>query len=137
MFFIRRVIYCAIVLFLLKIPIVAAYILCWICVLVLCFTVVEQQWEDHIISRQHIVNEVALYLVLLIALTCALPIAPGVASALGWCIISIVLVTVVFNLGIIAYCTLGHLKRFTKRHRKKFSRSKVQTRPRIASLKKS
>lgn len=111
-FLARRIAYAAIVLFLLQLPIMTAYVLCWICLGMLAYTLIEQQWEDSLIMLQHVVNEVALYLILLIALTCGFPLPPAVVGGLGWTMISTVLVTVVFNLGIISYIAVNHGKRF-------------------------
>ena len=103
MFLLRRIVYSAIALFCLSVPIVGAFILSWICVLMLCYIIVEQQWEDSLIARQHFINEMALYLILLLVIACGLPIPPSFLSPIGWTIISLVLVTIVFNLAIIAY----------------------------------
>ena len=50
-FLLRRIIYSAIVLFMLQAPIVGTYLLCSICVGVIAFVAVEQQWEDPLIVR--------------------------------------------------------------------------------------
>ena len=50
-FLVRRIIYSAIVLFMFHLPIVGTYLLCTICVGVIAFVIVEQQWEDHLIAR--------------------------------------------------------------------------------------
>lgn len=110
-FLVRRIVYAAIVLFLLQIPSVAAYLLLWICVGMVAYVIIEQQWEESIIARQHIFNEVALYMILLVALVCAIPL-PALASALlGWTVISMVLATMLFNLVIIAYTLVIHCKK--------------------------
>ena len=82
----------------------------------IAYIVIEQQWEDSLISKQHIVNEIALYLVLFIAIACGLPLAPAAVSPLGLVLISLLLVTIVFNLIIISYVSVAHLRLYFKRH---------------------
>ena len=83
----------------------------------IAFIAVEQQWEDSLIARQHIVNEVALYLVLMLATMFALPMPAGMLSPLGWALIFIVLALLVFNAVIIAYFAITHASLFSKRHK--------------------
>ena len=50
-FLLRRIIYAAIVLFMVHLPLVGTYLLCSICVAVVAFVILEQQWEDLLIAR--------------------------------------------------------------------------------------
>ena len=50
-FLLRRVIYAAIVVFMTSLPLVGSYLLCSICVIVIAFVLVEQQWEDLLIAK--------------------------------------------------------------------------------------
>ena len=50
-FLLRRIIYSAIALFCLTVPVVGAFILSFICVLMITYILVEQQWEDSLIAR--------------------------------------------------------------------------------------
>ena len=98
---------------------IGAYILSWVCLIMIGFVIVEQPWEDSIITMQHIFNEIVLYLILLIVIICGLPLSPNAVGPAGWVLILLVLTTVVFNLAIIAYATIMHLTLFAKRHHKK------------------
>ena len=68
-------------------------------------------------TMQHIVNEIALYSILAIALICSLPVEPSHQSKLGLAIITIVLVSIVFNLAIMAYVSATYLVLYCRRHR--------------------
>ena len=124
-FLIRRIVYAAIVIFCLSVPIVGAYLLCWICVASIGYVIIEQQWEDSLISRQHIVNEIALYLVLTIVIISGLPLAASVTSLLGWVLILIVLITIVFNLAIIASSSTMYFILYYKRYRHRITKKKI------------
>jgi len=50
LFLIRRLIYAAIAIFCLSVPIVGVYILSFICVAMISYVLVEQQWEDSLIA---------------------------------------------------------------------------------------
>ena len=50
-FLLRRIIYSAIALFCLSVPVIGVFILSFICVLMIGFILVEQQWEDSLIAR--------------------------------------------------------------------------------------
>jgi len=120
-FLIHRIVYSAIVLFMAGLPMIGAYLMSIICILTIAYVIVEQQWEDSLIGRQQVFNEIALYLILVIATVCALPLAPAALSPIGWTLILIVLTTVVVNLVIIAYFTFPFLIRYLKRNRNKLA----------------
>ena len=58
----------------------------------------------------------ALYLLLLSAIGCALPLAATLVSPLGWFMIGVFLATFIFNNIILAYYVAVHLRLFFKRH---------------------
>lgn len=115
-FMLRRIVYAAIAIFMLQLPIIGTYILCLICIAVLAYTFIEQQWEDSLIAAQHIVNEIALYLILLVVLTCNIPLVPAASNLLSWSIIFGVLATLVFNMVIIATSAIRHFKEKARRN---------------------
>lgn len=119
-FLLRRIFYTSIVLFMINLPIIGAYILCVICLGMLAFIIVEKQWEESVISLQHVVNEIALYLILLSVIGSSLPIASAAVSPLGWFMIVVFLATLIFNMVIIVYLAILHLRMYLKRHRRKF-----------------
>ena len=124
-FLVRRVIYAAIVLFMINTPIVGIALLAFICVGVIAFVIVEQQWEDTLIAWQHVINEVALYLILMLTLACALPLPLSAVSPIGWLIIGLTLSIVTFNLGVIAFYTLTHGRLYVKRNKRRLCGGKV------------
>ena len=130
-FLMRRLFYSIVIIFMAQLPVVGAFLLSIVCIFMIAFVVVEKQWEDSLIARQHVFNEVALYVVLLGATVCALPIAPGALALIGWFLVSTVLITVVVNLVVIAYYMANHLLRVKKRglcrHARRKSRSLVHS----------
>ena len=119
-FLLRRIMYSAIVLFMINLPMIGAYILSIVCLGMLIYIIVEKQWEESVISCQHVLNEIALYLVLVSVVASSLPIVGAAVSPLGWFMIIVFLLTLIFNMVIIAYCTILHVRMFLKRHRRKF-----------------
>ena len=116
-FLLRRIVYSAIVLFMIKLPMIGAYLLAMVCVGMLAYIIVEKQWEDSIISWQHLINEIALYLVLIAVVASSLPLSSGMVSPVGWYMIVLFLLTLIFNMVIIAYLAISHLRLLIKRHR--------------------
>ena len=116
-FLIRRILYSAIVLFMIQLSMIGAYILALVCLGMIAFIMVEKQWEDSLIAWQHVINEVALYLLLLAAITSALPLPGALISSLGWFMIVIFLATLIFNIVILAYYVTVHLRLLCKRYR--------------------
>ena len=123
-FLIRRIVYSAIVLFMIKLSMIGAYILALICLGMIAFIIVEKQWEDSLIAWQHVVNEVGLYLILLAALACALPLSGVLVSPLGWYMIAVFLATLIFNLVIMAYYVQAHLRQVFRRCMNKYGTKK-------------
>ena len=127
-FLIRRIVYSAIVLFMIKLSMVGAYILALICLGMIAFIIVEKQWEDSLIAWQHVVNEVGLYLILLAVLACALPLSGVLVSPLGWYMIAVFLATLIFNLVIMAYYVQAHLRQVFRRCKNKCgAKKKIKT----------
>ena len=67
------------------------------------FIILEKQWQDEVILFQHILNEIALYLILIFVLVCAISIPAHATILLGWSIVIMALATITFNMIIIAY----------------------------------
>ena len=94
-----------------RIPFFGIVILMLWCLATLSLIWTEAQWEDKIINVQHTVNECALYLILLqVAIFCGLTPAALTAGILGWTIIATVFLTVVFNICVIVYMSICHLR---------------------------
>lgn len=82
-FLTRRIVYSVIILFMSGFSFMGALLLSLICIFMIAYVIVEQQWEDSLIARQHVFNEVALYIVLTGATICGLPIAPAALGIIG------------------------------------------------------
>ena len=121
-FLIRRIIYSTLVIFLAELPIVGAYILCTICLMMIAYVIVEKQWEDSLIAKQHIANEIALYLILVFATVCTLTLAPAALSPIGWTLICIFFTFLVVNFVFIAYYTFCYLRMYIRKQIRKMSR---------------
>ena len=86
------------------------------CLVMLAFVLSEAQWEDSIINKQHVINELAFYLVLLhIVVFVGLSPSTSTAAILGWSIIVIVLATIFYNVSVLIYCSICHFKLVFKR----------------------
>ena len=111
LFLMRRVIYVVVILFLTQIPFMAVIIMMLTCLAMLALVFNSAQWEDSIINQQHVVNEIAFYLVLLqVVIFVGLSPAPFAATALGWTLIGTLLVTIIYNIIVLIYCSLQYIK---------------------------
>ena len=111
MFLLRRILYAAVILFTLKVPFLGVITLMLACLGVLAFVLSETQWEDSIINQQHIVNEIALYIVLChVVIFCGLTPTAASASIVGWSTIGVLLTTIIYNIAVILYCSIRYLK---------------------------
>ena len=64
-------------------------------------------------------NELALYFILLLVMGCGLPLPTYLHSPVGWTIISLIMVVIVYNLAVIAYSSIIYFILYNKRHRSK------------------
>lgn len=120
-FLVRRVIYSAIVIFMLTIPLIAAYLLCMMSLFLIAFTIIEKQWNDQMMLKMHLVNEISLYLILLIAIVSSLPLHTEAVSPVGWSIIALTMSNLLFNVSTIVILTSQHGRLYLKRIRNKKS----------------
>ena len=114
-FILRRITYAAIVLFMFNTSMIGAYLLSVICIGVILFVIIEKPWKDSFIARQHIFNEIALYMILCAAISCSLPMSSEMSTYLGWVMIYLIQAVMTTNFVIIAYSTISHTKLFIKR----------------------
>ena len=113
-FLLRRVIFAILAIFLIALPIVVANTLAIICIGILAFTVVERQWEDPLIMKQHLANEFCLYFILLATLGSALPLNSHESSTLGWSILCFTFLALTLNVIVIAKFAVKQCKRAIK-----------------------
>ena len=83
-FILRRITYAATVLFMANASILGIYLLSVICIGVISFVILEKPWKDSFIAKQHIFNEIALYMIFSAAIACTLPISYEMSNYLGW-----------------------------------------------------
>ena len=114
-FILRRITYAATVLFMFNTSIITAYLLSVICIGVIAFVVIEKPWKDSFIAKQHILNEIALYMIFSAVISCSMPMSSEVSTYLGWTMIYLIQAVVAMNLVAIAYSTSAHTKLFIKR----------------------
>ena len=111
MFLLRRVIYVIVILFLTQVPFLAIIILMLTCLVMLSFVFTEAQWEDSIINQQHVINEIAFYLILLHVVSfVGLDPTPATTIILGWSLISTLLLNIAYNIGVLIYLSLRYFK---------------------------
>ena len=116
LFVMRRVIYVIVILFLTQLPFLAVIIMMLTCLVMLSFVFTEAQWEDSIINQQHVINEIAFYLVLLHVVSfVGLTPAPATTAILGWSLIATLLATIAYNIGMLIYLSLRYFKMTFKR----------------------
>jgi len=68
LFVVRRLVYAAILIFMFQWPFFALVTLVVITLCLMAFLFNYKQWEDSLINYQHIVNEIALYILLVLVL---------------------------------------------------------------------
>ena len=69
-FLLRRVAYAAIIIFMFDRPFFGTLLLTAMSMLVLSWVLSESQWEHGLINQQHIVNEIVLYVCLILLVLC-------------------------------------------------------------------
>ena len=89
------------------------------CICMTALILVEGQWEDKLINYQHFINEAVFYLLLLCLLVC-LCILDGDLKEIKWRIgafmITLVYFLISFNIGVIIYDSIRHLRLICKRY---------------------
>ena len=112
LYLLRRVLYTVAILFIIRVPFVGIIVLMITCVAMLAMIASESQWKDSLINLQHTVNEIAFYLVLLhVTIFCGLRTEIDVVAInIGWSLIVLILLTLVFNIAVILYMTLCYLR---------------------------
>ena len=111
-FFIRRITYATVIVFIPDQPQISIVILMAMSVGMLIYTSIEQQWKERAMNQLDLTNEALLYLLLVIIL-CNQSIPKFDRrgnSFFGWCIISIVILAIVLNLTVIMVQAWKHTK---------------------------
>ena len=121
-FLIRRIIFAVIIIFLYPYPLFATLSLLTFQLLILGFLLTEYPWETTLLNSQHIVNEIALYLIVFILyiLTGSATINTTIFNTLGWTIIGLFVALLAWNFLVILITSLGFFKFFILKMRKKW-----------------
>jgi len=111
-FMIRRIVYAALIVFMPHLPQVATIALLGMCLLMLAFSLNEKQWKDPEMQKLAIVNEVFLYVLLVLVLSCScLTTTDSLESTiLGWTMIGVVTLAIHVNLVFILINAWNHCK---------------------------
>ena len=116
-FLIRRIMYAVVIVFMPHLPQVAVSTLLVMCLMGLAFSLTEKPWKDPEAQKLAIANEMFLYLVLVIVLSCSSISGPGNGKdILGWLLIILVTIAVHFNLIAIGAKAAEHTKLLYRRH---------------------
>lgn len=115
-YLLRRVLFVMVTLFVFETPLFAALSLVGVSLLMMGVLLTERQWEASLINVQHLVNEIVLYLVLvLLVLFTSTTIPTGAAANLGWLLIALVVAMIFFNTAVMIYYSLRWFKMWTAR----------------------
>ena len=115
MYFLRRIIYALVIVFMDEIPIWGVVITMVCCLLMLAYALHEKQWVDSIINSQHMINETFIYVLCVLLLLFSSYTGSKVRVLLGYFLIVLVLIFVIFNTIVIIYYSLQILYVFLKR----------------------
>lgn len=97
MFLIRRLVYALSIVFLAGNPFFGVWILMHGTLLMLAFAVTEMPWRDPLINRQHQFNELTTYLICIVLLLFNNFVPTFTREVLGYCMIGIISVFLVYN----------------------------------------
>ena len=115
MFMLRRIIYALVIVFMDKVMYYGVFIVMLSCLAMLAFACTEHQWKDRIINYQHIFDECTIYIICLILLCYSSFVTSEMRWLLGWVLIGICFVYVIFNTIVIIYYALCLMWLFIKR----------------------
>ena len=111
----RRIIYALVIVFMDKVMYYGVFIVMLSCLAMLAFACTEHQWKDRIINYQHIFDECTIYIICLILLCYSSFVTSEMRWLLGWVLIGICFVYVIFNTIVIIYYALCLMWLFIKR----------------------
>lgn len=97
-YFLRRLIYAALIVFMPHLPQIQTLILLAVCFATLVFTVVEKPWLHSEMNKLAVVNESLLYLLLILILTSPSFDTVGQRETFGWAMIGVVTLMIHINL---------------------------------------
>ena len=118
-YLLRRVLFVLVTLFVFETPLFSALSLVGVSLLMMGVLLTERQWEASLINVQHLVNEIVLYLVLILfVLFTTTTISASAAIDLAWLLIALVVAMILFNTAVMIYYSLRWFKMWTARMKK-------------------
>ena len=115
MFLLRRIIYALVIVFMDEVMYYGVFVVMLSCLTMLAFACTEWQWKERIINYQHIFDECTIYVICLLLLCFSNFVAPPVRWLIGWILIGVCFVYVIFNTIVIIYYALCLMWVFLKR----------------------
>ena len=115
MFLMRRIIYALVIVFMDDVMYYGVFIVMMSCLAMLAFALTEKQWNEPIINYQHIFNECTIYIICLLLLCFSNFVTPPVRWFIGWILIGICFIYVIYNTIVIIYYALCLLWLYIKR----------------------
>ena len=118
-FMLRRLIYALAIVFLTHMPQIAILLILSLSVAILAFIWVENPWKDPLHYKLDMVNEIFLYVILLLVLSCSCldRISSSDSEALGWMLIGLLTLFIHVNLVVMIVEAYLHCKLLLARHR--------------------
>ncbi len=127
MFMMRRIIYALTIVFMDEIPIWGVFIFMGYTLLMLGYVLSEHQWKDRVINSQHIFNECILYVLSVMMLLFSSYVEPSMRYILGFLLIAIVFIFVVYNLVIMLLFSCKLLILIIRRQFYRLKRAKLSS----------
>ena len=130
-FMLRRFIYAVVIVFMQSAPQVGILVMIAVSTLMLNFTIFEQPWKQQGMNQLAVINELSIYVVLLLVLACeSLPMMSSeyVEEIFGWVIITLIWLIIHINLVTIMAEAWHHIKllyQYVMNYRVKKEKSKT------------
>ena len=115
MFLLRRIIYALVIVFMDEVMYYGVFVVMLSCLTMLAFACTEWQWKERIINYQHIFDECTIYVICLLLLCFSNFVAPPVRWLIGWILIGVCFVYVIFNTIVIIYYAICLIWVFIRR----------------------
>ena len=129
-YLLRRIMYTCLIIYMQPYAYASVHILIFTSLAMMAFALTESPWEDRLIGFQHFMNEVALYLILvLLALFSGVQLFDDAYTILGWALIGIFMMAVLMNTAVILSYSISHIKKVINgKHRVPWKPKKKQKR---------
>lgn len=132
LYMVSRVVYALSIVYLSNTPQVATLIVLSCTILLICFTLHERQFKDSMMNNLAIINDVLLYLVLVLSLSCSCVTTADMTEKkiLGWTMIVVVTLSVHINFITATVQAIRHIKlMYQRRQNLKALKAKAAAQP--------